>query len=245
MVENLEIDLTSPFSKSSTVLGTQQTLSIYLLHEQNKLISSGEALYASHWKEALPLRHHILESVCNLKVGHMYTQRIKVFTNSNKMSVGRTFWDGDLYAETVLRGSSQNQYIHGSERSKTREKEKLGWDAVVTEVLANPSGIWACSLELSWIRTSVSALHATTSYQMWAAFRKESWLWTRQLSLAKGNSQQSNAPSKWMNDCLCSSDLVSRMVHHWANYPTNPNAEKKYYIIILIICIVIGGNYFI
>lgn len=31
MVENLEIDLTYPFTKSRTVLGTQQTLSIYLV----------------------------------------------------------------------------------------------------------------------------------------------------------------------------------------------------------------------
>lgn len=79
----------------------------------------------------MPLRNHILESVCNVKVGHMHMKWMKVFTNSNKMSVGHRFWDGDLYAETVLKGSSQNNTFMGVKeagpgRRRSWDEKKLG-----------------------------------------------------------------------------------------------------------------------
>lgn len=62
-MEHLETDLTSPVSKPSVVLGTQQMFSIYSLGEQNNLISGKTSREASHvlcQKEALPLRKHMM-----------------------------------------------------------------------------------------------------------------------------------------------------------------------------------------
>lgn len=172
------------------MLSTQQTLSIYSSDKQNKLISgqiNGEAC-TSHWKKSIAFEKAFYGAMWSLDIctcEEYKFQQIAIKGHCHR-SVRSKFWDRDLQAETSLGKDLRNNTWMGVKEAGLGRRRRVGLRCSSNQGFNQP--LWALGLlvrvVLNW--TSVSALYTTasTSYWMWAAFRKVSWPWTKQLSWA-------------------------------------------------------------